>query len=71
MIGGGWCKSSKPSFVPKLTEVQMELVVADDVVDDAVRAIIGAARTGAPGDGMVFVSKVSDSYRIRTGDWEG
>jgi nitrogen regulatory protein PII len=26
---------------------------------------------GAPGDGMVFVSQVRDSYGIRTGDWEG
>jgi nitrogen regulatory protein P-II 1 len=39
-------------------------------VDDVVRAIIEAARTGEIGDGRVFVLPVSHSYKIRTGEDE-
>ena len=53
------------SLLPKM---QVELVVSDDVVDDAVKAIIQAARTGEIGDGRVFVMPVSQSYKIRTGE---
>ena len=45
-----------------------ETVVQDDVVDAAVQAIIQAARTGQIGDGRVFVTPVSHSYKIRTGE---
>jgi nitrogen regulatory protein PII len=59
-------------YVLKLApQMQVEVVVNEDVVDDVVRTIMRAARTGAAGDGMVFVSNVDDSYRIRTGEWEG
>jgi nitrogen regulatory protein P-II 1 len=44
--------------------------VADDVVEDVVKAIITAARTGEIGDGRVFVIPVGQSYRIRTGEVE-
>jgi len=53
------------SLLPKM---QIETVVADDIVDDAVSAIISAARTGEIGDGRVFVTPVSMSYKIRTGE---
>ena len=56
------------SLLPK---IQIEVLVDEDLVDDAVRAIMCAARTGEVGDGIVFVTPVSDSYRIRTGDWAG
>jgi nitrogen regulatory protein P-II 1 len=39
-------------------------------VDDTIRAIIEAARTGEIGDGRVFVLPVSEAYRIRTGERE-
>ena len=58
-------KEYEISLVPKM---QIETVVADHLVDDAVKAIIGAARTGEIGDGRVFVTPVSSSYRIRTGE---
>jgi nitrogen regulatory protein P-II 1 len=38
------------------------------VVDEAIRAIVEAARTGEIGDGRVFVIPVEQSYRIRTGE---
>lgn len=52
-------------FLPK---IKVELVVADDVVDTAVEAIIKAAHTGKIGDGKIFVSPVSQVIRIRTGE---
>ena len=42
----------------------------DDLSDEAVKAIILAARTGEIGDGRVFVLPVGHSYRIRTGELE-
>ncbi len=54
------------SLIPK---IKVESVVPADVVDDAVEAIIGAARTGEIGDGRVFVYPVEQSIRIRTGEY--
>jgi nitrogen regulatory protein PII len=55
------------SLLPKM---EIEIVVSDDFVDQSIRAIIEAARTGEIGDGRVFVTPVSDSYKIRTGEKE-
>jgi nitrogen regulatory protein P-II 1 len=52
------------SLLPKM---QVETVVPDDMVDEVVSAIIDAARTGQIGDGRVFVTPVTVSYKIRTG----
>jgi nitrogen regulatory protein PII len=53
------------SLLPKL---KVESVVADEITDKAVDAIVGAAYTGETGDGRVFVYDVEQSVRIRTGD---
>ena len=53
------------SLLPKM---ELEVVVSDDIAEDAVKAIIAAARTGEIGDGRVFVLPVAESYRIRTGE---
>ena len=58
-------KEYNVSLLPKM---EVELVVDDAAVDDAVKAIIQAARTGENGDGRVFVMPVDQSYRIRTGE---
>jgi nitrogen regulatory protein PII len=58
-------KEYNVSLLPKM---QIETVVSDSVVQDAIRAIIQAARTGEIGDGRVFVIPVEDAYRIRTGE---
>ncbi|MBM3238471.1 P-II family nitrogen regulator [Candidatus Poribacteria bacterium] len=52
-------------FLPKL---KIEIVVTDDVVDDAVEAILQAANTGKIGDGKIFVIPVEEAIRIRTGE---
>jgi nitrogen regulatory protein PII len=53
-----------------LPKMQIETVVPDPMVDDVVRAVIKAARTGEIGDGRVFVTPVTHSYNIRTGELE-
>jgi nitrogen regulatory protein PII len=55
------------SLLPKM---EIEVVVPDHIVNETVRAIIEAARTGEIGDGRVFVVPVSHSYKIRTGEDE-
>ena len=52
-------------FLPK---VKIEVVVADDQVDQAVDAVVKAARTGKIGDGKIFVMEVGQVVRIRTGE---
>jgi len=58
-------KEYNVSLLPKM---EIEVVVADELVDDAIKAIMGAARTGEIGDGRVFVLPVEAGYRIRTGE---
>jgi nitrogen regulatory protein P-II 1 len=52
-------------FLPK---VKIEVVLTDDMVDAAIEAIVGAARTDKIGDGKIFVSPVEQAIRIRTGE---
>src|SRR3982750_3299261 len=49
-------------------KIKVEAVVPSEVVEAAVEAILGAARTGEEGDGRVFVIPVSRAVRIRTGE---
>ncbi len=52
-------------FLPK---IKMEMVVADELVEGAIDAVIKAAHTGKIGDGKIFVSSVEQVIRIRTGE---
>ncbi|GAA5194023.1 nitrogen regulatory protein P-II [Ferrimonas gelatinilytica] len=52
-------------FLPK---VKLEIVVADDLVEQAIEAIIDTARTGKIGDGKIFVTDIARVIRIRTGE---
>jgi nitrogen regulatory protein P-II 1 len=52
-------------FLPK---VKIEVVLADDMADAAIEAIINAAKTDKIGDGKIFVSDISQAIRIRTGE---
>src|SRR3954468_23616231 len=51
--------------VELLPNVKMEMVLPDDLVEKAVQAIAGAARTGKIGDGKIFLSRIDDAIRIR------
>ena len=49
-------------------KVRLEIGVSDHFVEPTVAAILRAARTGAVGDGKIFVLPVEKVYRIRTGE---
>ena len=44
----------------------LEVVVADEAAEGAVKAITSAANTGKIGDGKVFLSSIDEAIRIRT-----
>jgi nitrogen regulatory protein P-II 1 len=50
-------------FLPK---IKVEVVLPDPLIQQAVEAIVRAARTGKIGDGKVFVSNIESAIRIRT-----
>ena len=50
-------------FLPK---IKLDVVVGDDNVEAATKAIINAAKTGKIGDGKVFISAIEEAVRIRT-----
>ena len=50
-------------FLPK---IKIEVVLDDDLIENAVSTIVRAAKTGKIGDGKVFVSRVDEAVRIRT-----
>ena len=52
-------------FLPK---VKSEVVIAENMLEGAVDAIVKAARTGKIGDGKIFVTSVDQVIRIRTGE---
>ena len=51
--------------VDLIPKIKLELVLTDAMVEKAVQAIIGAARSGKIGDGKIFLSKVDEAIRIR------
>jgi nitrogen regulatory protein P-II 2 len=53
------------NFLPKM---KIEVAVEDEVVDKAIAAISGAAKTGQIGDGKIFVHDLGRAMRIRTGE---
>jgi len=52
-------------FLPKM---KIEVVLVDSRVEEAITAIVKAAKTGKIGDGKIFVSKIEEAVRIRTGE---
>ena len=57
--------SYQMDLIPKY---QVNIILSDHNVEKAVQAIMQAARTGAQGDGVIFVYPVDDVIRIRTGE---
>ena len=52
-------------FLPK---VKIEVVIPDELLEDVIKAIIEAAKTGKIGDGKIFVSDIQQAIRIRTSE---
>jgi nitrogen regulatory protein P-II 1 len=55
----------KVEFLPK---VKIEVALGDDLVEQAVEAVLKTAKTGKFGDGKVFVSSLDEVVRIRTAE---
>jgi nitrogen regulatory protein P-II 1 len=55
----------KVEFLPK---VKIEVAIGDDLVEQAVEAVLKTAKTGKFGDGKVFVSSLDEVVRIRTAE---
>jgi nitrogen regulatory protein P-II 1 len=72
--GFGRQKGHKESYrgaeytIDFVAKIKIDLVVADHLLDAAVRGILEAARTGQIGDGKIFVSDLGEAVRIRTGE---
>jgi nitrogen regulatory protein P-II 1 len=54
------------TLVNLLPKIEIELVVDDPNVEKVIDIITGAATTGEPGDGKIFIFDVIDAIRIRT-----
>jgi len=51
--------------VDLLPKIKLEMVVADEMAEKVVQAILSAARSGKIGDGKIFVSRIDEAIRIR------
>jgi nitrogen regulatory protein P-II 1 len=52
-------------FLPK---VKVEMVVAENMKDQAIKAVVDVSRTGQIGDGKIFVYPLTEVVRVRTGE---
>ncbi len=50
-----------------LPKIMLEIAIDDNKVDDVVKAIGQAAKTGEIGDGRIFISPIEEVYHVRTG----
>ena len=55
-------------MVDLLPKVKVEMVIAEARLDEVVKAVVAAARTGKIGDGKIFIYDVIDAIRIRNED---
>jgi nitrogen regulatory protein P-II 1 len=54
--------------VDLLPKIKMEIFVADEMLDKIVQTIISVSQTGSIGDGKIYITDVSNAYRVRTGE---
>ncbi len=54
-----------------VSKVKIEIVINDDMLDQALEVIQTAAKTGKIGDGKIFISTIDNAIRIRTGESGG
>ncbi|MHB1127826.1 MAG: P-II family nitrogen regulator [Bacillota bacterium] len=74
VVGCGLQKGKKEVYrgteytIDLLPKIKIEIVIADQWVDEVIRLIISASRTGEIGDGKIFIYDVENAVRIRTGE---
>lgn len=61
-------RTTQPRLVEKL---QLTIALNEPYVERAIEAIVRGARTGAVGDGKIFVTTLDECVRIRTGERGG
>lgn len=70
-FGRGRARSAKDKIVEDYIEyakkAKLEIVVPDHLAPQVIEIVTRQAHTGGPGDGLIFVSKVDEVIRIRTG----
>jgi nitrogen regulatory protein P-II 1 len=49
-----------------VSQMMIDVVIEDYLVDEVVRTVMEKARTGQQGDGRVFVIPVEEAYTVRT-----
>ena len=54
--------------VDLLPKIRIDVVVDDSDAKAITEAIVGAAQTGEIGDGKIWIMKVEDIVRVRTGE---
>jgi nitrogen regulatory protein P-II 1 len=71
-FGKGRAKNAKDKIMYEMVEfiprIKLEVVVADEMVDEVVNVIQQYAHTGNTGDGKIFVSTVDETIKIRTNE---
>ena len=69
-FGKGRAKNAKDKIVYEMVEfvprIKIEVVVADEMVDEVVNVIQKYSHTGNAGDGKIFVFTVDETVKIRT-----
>ena len=68
----GWSKQrelhlqwrGKPVSYDLIPRAKFEIVAPDSQLDDIIQAIIEIARTGKPGDGIIFISTIEQAINI-------
>ncbi len=58
-------ETHRSEFLPKL---KLEIIARDSEVRPIMEAIANCSRTGAIGDGKLFLSSIEDALRVRTGE---
>ncbi len=51
-----------------IERIMISIYMRDQFLEPTINAILKAGKTGAIGDGKIFVSNIDDAYRIRTGE---
>lgn len=66
----GWTESVRgsDSVLTVLPKILLILVITDDKLEETIATIVKEAKTGAVGDGKIFVSEIAECIRIRTGE---
>ena len=52
--------------VDMLTKIQINIILSENNLENTIEAILNSARTGQPGDGIIFIYPVDEVIRIRT-----